>query len=95
MHDGSRPLRIAEQLARLARRLESRLRGGLAVSDDEVRRAIAFAARTLKLVVYPGGAVALACVLGGKVDTRERTVAVTLSGGNVDDSLLAAILGTP
>ena len=39
------------------------LRGGLAVSDDEVRRAIVFAARTLKLVVEPGGAVALAAVL--------------------------------
>jgi len=29
------------------------LRGGLAVSDDEVRQAIVFAARTLKLVVEP------------------------------------------
>jgi threonine dehydratase len=68
------------------------LRGGLAVSDDEVRRAIAFAARTLKLVVEPGGAVALACVMSGKLDVRDRTVAVTVSGGNVDDALLARIL---
>ena len=71
---------------------ESRLRGALAVSDDEVRRAMAFAARTLKLVVEPGGAVALACVLSGKLDTRDRTVAVTISGGNVDDALLAQVL---
>jgi threonine dehydratase len=70
------------------------LRGGLAVSDAEVRHAIAFAARTLKLVVEPGGAVALACVLAGKLGMRDRTVAVTLSGGNIDDALLAEILGT-
>jgi threonine dehydratase len=70
------------------------LRGGLAVSDAEVRNAIAFAARTLKLVVEPGGAVALACVLAGKLGMRDRTVAVTLSGGNIDDALLAGILGT-
>ena len=68
------------------------LRGGLAVSDDEVRRAMAFAARTLKLVVEPGGAVALACVMSGKLGIRDRTIAVTLSGGNIDDALLADIL---
>jgi threonine dehydratase len=68
------------------------LRGGLAVSDDEVRRAIAFAARTLKLIVEPGGAAALAAVLSGKLAVRERTVAVTLSGGNIDDTLLAKCL---
>jgi threonine dehydratase len=71
---------------------QSRLRGGLAVSDDEVRRAMAFAARTLKLVVEPGGAVALACVMSGKLDVRDRTVAITLSGGNVDDALLSEVL---
>jgi threonine dehydratase len=71
---------------------QPRLRGGLAVSDDEVRQAIAFAARTLKLVVEPGGAVALACVLSGKIETHGRTVALTLSGGNIDDALLADIL---
>jgi threonine dehydratase len=71
------------------------LRGALAVSDDEVRGAMAFAARTLKLVVEPGGAVALACVLTGKLDVRDRTVAVTVSGGNVDDAQLAAVLARP
>jgi threonine dehydratase len=68
------------------------LRGGLAVSDDEVRQAIVFAARTLKLVVEPGGAVALAAVLAGKLGARGRTVAVTLSGGNIEDALLAGLL---
>jgi threonine dehydratase len=70
------------------------LRGGLAVSDDEVQRAIVFAARTLKLVVEPGGAVALAAVLAGKLDVRGRTVAVTLSGGNIEDALLTELLTT-
>jgi threonine dehydratase len=71
------------------------LRGCLAVSDDEVRGAMAFAARTLKLVVEPGGAVALACVMTGKLDVRGRTVAVTVSGGNLDDAQFAEILARP
>jgi len=68
------------------------LAGGLAVTDEEVRTAIATAARTLKLVVEPGGAVALAAVLAQRLEARGRTVAVVLSGGNVDDALLAEIL---
>ncbi len=70
------------------------LRGGLAVSDNEVRQAIVFAARTLKLIVEPGGAVALAAVLAGKLAVSGRTVAVTLSGGNIEDALLADLLTT-
>lgn len=73
---------------------QSRLAGGLVASDDEVRRAMAFAARRLKLVVEPSGAVALACVLAGKVPVQDRTVAVTVSGGNVEDALLAQVLTT-
>jgi threonine dehydratase len=68
------------------------LAGGLAVSDAEVRAAIAFAARTLKLVVEPGGAVALASVLAGKIESGGRTIAVVLSGGNIDDDLLREVL---
>ena len=68
------------------------LAGGLTVSDDEVRRAIAFAFRYLKLVVEPGGAVALAAVLAGKLALEGRTAALVLSGGNVDPALFAAAI---
>jgi len=71
------------------------LAGGLAVSDEEVRRAIAYAARTLKLVVEPGGAVGLAAVLADRFPVRGRAVAVVLSGGNVDDELLREALEEP
>lgn len=67
------------------------LADGLTVSDAEVRDAMRFAFRHLKLVVEPGGAVALAAVLAGKIDTAGKTTAVVLSGGNVDVDLFAEI----
>jgi threonine dehydratase len=60
------------------------LKGGLVVNDDEVRAAQAFAARQLKLVVEPGGAVALAALLAGRIDAADKVVGVVLSGGNVE-----------
>jgi threonine dehydratase len=68
------------------------LAGGLAVSDAEVARAMALAFSHLKVVVEPGGAVALAAVLSGRFDARGRTVLVMLSGGNVDAGLFAEAL---
>ena len=61
-----------------------RLAGGFAVSDDEVRAAQKFAARALKLVVEPGGAVALAALLAGKIDAAGKVLGVVLSGGNAE-----------
>ena len=52
-----------------------------------------FAFRQLKLVVEPGGAVSLAAVLSGKVDTAGRTTAIVLSGGNVDFEVFASVQG--
>jgi threonine dehydratase len=68
------------------------LAGGLAVTDDEVRAAMRFAFRELKLVVEPGGAVALASVLAGRLATADRTTAVVISGANVDPAQYAEIL---
>jgi threonine dehydratase len=71
------------------------LSGVLTVSDEEVRSAIRFAFRNLKLVVEPGGAVALAAVLSGKLQTAGKTTAVVLSGGNIDKDLFAEIQARP
>jgi threonine dehydratase len=65
----------------------------LAVSDDEVRKAIAFAFRELKLVVEPGGVVALAAVLASKVDIANKNIALVLSGGNADPEIFRAAIG--
>ena len=66
---------------------------GVAATDDEVRAAMRFAFSELKLVVEPGGAVALAALLACAVDVRGKTVAIVLSGGNVDAKLFAEIIG--
>ncbi|HXF54596.1 MAG TPA: threonine/serine dehydratase [Hyphomicrobiaceae bacterium] len=68
------------------------LAGGLTVSDAEVRNALRFAFAELKLVLEPGGAVALAAVLAKKIDTRQRTIACVLSGGNVDPGQFASLI---
>jgi threonine dehydratase len=68
------------------------LAGILTVSDVEVQAAMARAFRDLKLVVEPGGAVAFAAVLAGKIPLAGRTTAIVLSGGNVDSGTFAAAL---
>ncbi|WBX83359.1 threonine ammonia-lyase [Sphingosinicella microcystinivorans] len=73
--------------------LQGRGARGVAVSEAEVKAAVAFAFRELKLVVEPGGAAALAAALSGKLDLRGKTVALTLSGGNVDAETYRACLG--
>ncbi|GAA0870725.1 threonine/serine dehydratase [Brevundimonas basaltis] len=62
------------------------------VSDAEVAEAVRYAFHALKLVVEPGGAVSLAALLAGRLQTRGRTTALVLSGGNVDPALFAAII---
>jgi threonine dehydratase len=60
---------------------------GVTASDDEVAAAVAFAFRELKLVVEPGGAVALAALMAGKIDVKGKIAVAVLSGGNVDPEL--------
>ncbi|NCF23278.1 MAG: pyridoxal-phosphate dependent enzyme [Gammaproteobacteria bacterium] len=67
---------------------------GLTVNDREVRDAMRFAFQHLKMVVEPGGAVSLAAVLNGKIETVGKTTAVVISGGNVDLEQFAAIQET-
>nr|WP_206378606.1 pyridoxal-phosphate dependent enzyme [Sphingomonas paucimobilis] len=64
---------------------------GVAVSEAEVAAAQRFAADRLRLVVEPGGAVALAALLAGKVKAEDGML-VLLSGGNVDRAAYARVL---
>jgi threonine dehydratase len=69
------------------------LAGGFALGDAKTARAMKAAFQYLKLVVEPGGAVALAAALTGAYDCRGKTVSVVCSGGNVDPGVFAAALG--
>lgn len=73
--------------------LNSRLlKGGLSVSDEEVLRAMKTAMLSLKIVVEPGGAVALASALTQKIDLKGKTVVCVCSGGNADPEMLSRAL---
>ncbi len=71
---------------------QPRLAGGVAVTDEEVLQAVAFAFLHLKLVVEPGGAVCLAALLSGKFDARGQVVGAVVSGGNVDPATFGRAL---
>jgi len=68
------------------------LANGVNASDEEVGAAVAFAYRELKLVVEPGGAIGLAALLAGRIDTKGKNVVIVLSGGNVDADLFAKLV---
>jgi threonine dehydratase len=73
----------------------SRLAGpGMAVTDDQVLRAMGLAFRHLKIVVEPGGAVALAATLCRDDALEGDTIIAVASGGNVDAAVFARALAT-
>jgi threonine dehydratase len=67
--------------------------GILTVSDEEIRRAMALLAARMKLVVEPGGSIAFAALLHGKVPAAAgRRIGIVLSGGNVDPDRFGALI---
>ncbi len=71
--------------------LKARGATGVAVSEEETFAAMRHAKRELGLTIEPGGAVALAAILSGKVTPGARTL-VLLSGGNVDPALFNRVM---
>lgn len=67
------------------------LAGGLVVSDDAVRRAMRFAFDRYKIVVEPGAAVGIAAVLSNRIDIAGQTIAVVVTGGNIDAQRFCAL----
>lgn len=71
---GEIPFAIAQQL----------LSDTLTIGDREMSEAVRYAAQTLKLVVEPSGAAALAVVIANCFKFKGQNIAVVLSGGNAD-----------
>lgn len=64
----------------------------VAVSENEIARAILSVLEKQKLVAEGAGAVGIAAAMYGKVDLRGKTVCALLSGGNVDVTMLERII---
>jgi threonine dehydratase len=71
---------------------QSLVDAGVVASDQEVAAAVAFAFAELKLVVEPGGAVALAALMTAKVDIKNKIAVAVLSGGNVDPEVFSRLV---
>ena len=65
---------------------------GIAVTEEEALRAMVLAFNRLKVVVEPGGAVALAAALFHGKELESETVIAVASGGNVDPEIMASAL---
>jgi threonine ammonia-lyase medium form len=89
--DGLRTSRIGDLNFAIMSQL---LDGILLVEDEVLYDAIRLLALTVKLIVEPSGAIAVAALLSGKLDVRGCHVATVLSGGNIDPSLLAQVIST-
>lgn len=61
---------------------------GVTVSDDEALDAVQYAAVSLKLVGEPGGVASLAALLSGKVEPKNKTTVIVISGGNIEPDML-------
>ena len=69
-----------------------RIASGLAVSDADAMQAMEMAWREYKITVEPGGAVALAAILTGRLPIKGKTAVAVCSGGNADPIMFARAL---
>ncbi len=67
------------------------LEGGISVSDEEVKKTVIFLSEHLKIVVEPGGAVAVAALLNKKINVKNKKIVVMISGGNIDLDLFSSL----
>ena len=68
------------------------LSGGAVVSDEMALRTIATLFKHLKIIVEPGGAVAVAAALNGQHPGDAGVIVAVASGGNIDTEMFKRAL---
>lgn len=87
--DGLRTSRLGNLTFEIIYRLVD---GIVLVDDNAIRATMRRVALTSKLTAEPSGAVAVAAILSGNVEVRDRKVVAVVSGGNVDPAMFAQIV---
>ena len=62
------------------------------VEDKEIASAILFLLERQKIVVEGAGAVGLAAIMHNKIDIKNKNIVLSLSGGNIDVTMLSLII---
>lgn len=68
------------------------LSGGAVVSDEHVLKTVATLFKHLKIIVEPGGAVAVAAALTAQIPKDAQTIVAVASGGNIDADMFKRAL---
>ena len=68
------------------------LKGGLVVTDNEVKKAIRFLKKNLNIIAEPGGAAPVAALLSKYSEFNDKVVVVMVSGGNIDQKFFNRIM---
>lgn len=71
-----------------------RVKGGVAVADALAAEAVRAAFRSLKIVLEPSGAIALAAALDGSLEVAGKCVGVVASGGNIAPDAFAGLIAS-
>lgn len=88
--DGARTLAVGQRNFEIIR---ERVRDVVSVADDVLLEVLKWTMYRTKLVIEPTGALGIAALIEGKIRPRG-PVAVVVSGGNLDFSLLGGAAGT-
>lgn len=88
--DGARTTHLGEHNFAV---IERHVADVLTVSDAQLVSTMKFFAERMKMVVEPTGCLAAAAALHGVADVKGKRVGVIISGGNVDLSLFARLVG--
>ena len=64
----------------------------LTVEEETIRKAVAHIINYEKFVVEPGGAVGVAALFEKREHIKGRNIAIVLSGGNINETLMLEIL---